>query len=88
MAAIKVCGITRAEDGRLAWELGAAALGFVFHPASPRAVTVREAALIRAELPVEAVCIGGLCGSQCGGDPGCGGDRWVGSGPVAWPRDA
>jgi phosphoribosylanthranilate isomerase len=58
MAAIKVCGITRAEDGRLAWELGATALGFVFHPASPRAVTVREAALIRAELPSEAVCIG------------------------------
>ena len=58
MAAIKVCGITRAEDGRLAWELGAAALGFVFHAASPRSVTVREAARVRAELPDEAVCIG------------------------------
>jgi len=58
MPAIKICGITRAEDGRLAWELGAAALGFVFHAASPRAVTAGEAARIRGELPEDAVCIG------------------------------
>ncbi len=58
MVAIKVCGITRAEDGRLAWELGAAALGFVFHAASPRGVTAKEVARIRRELPEDAVCIG------------------------------
>ena len=42
---VKVCGITRREDAVLAVELGAAALGFVFWPRSPRAVTadrVRE----------------------------------------------
>jgi phosphoribosylanthranilate isomerase len=42
---IKVCGITRREDALLAVELGASALGFVFWPRSPRAVsaaTVRE----------------------------------------------
>ena len=58
MPAIKVCGITRIEDAALAWDLGAAALGFVFHASSPRSVTVPEAARIRAELPAEAVCIG------------------------------
>ena len=36
---VKVCGITRLEDATLAVELGAAALGFVFWPRSPRAVT-------------------------------------------------
>lgn len=58
MVAIKVCGITRAEDGCLAWELGAAALGFVFHAASPRGVTAKQVARIRRELPEDAVCIG------------------------------
>lgn len=58
MPAVKVCGLTRVEDACLAWELGAAALGFVFHPASPRAVTVSQAKRIRAELPPEAVCVG------------------------------
>jgi phosphoribosylanthranilate isomerase len=33
---VKICGITRAEDGDLAVELGASALGFVFWPGSPR----------------------------------------------------
>ena len=45
MTRIKVCGITRREDALLAVELGAAAVGFVFWPRSPRAVsasTVRE----------------------------------------------
>lgn len=58
MIPVKVCGLTRAEDARLAWELGASALGFVFHPASPRAVTARRVAEIRRELPPEAFCVG------------------------------
>ena len=42
---VKVCGITRREDAVLAVNLGATALGFVFWPRSPRAVSpeyVRE----------------------------------------------
>ena len=48
---IKLCGLTRAEDVRLAVELGADALGFVFYPASPRAVDAKQAAHLLALLP-------------------------------------
>lgn len=58
MIPIKVCGLTRAEDARLAWELGASALGFVFHPASPRCVSTEQVRRIRSSLPVEAFCVG------------------------------
>ena len=51
MIPVKICGLTRLEDARLAWELGAAALGFVFHPASPRCVLPSQVAGIRAALP-------------------------------------
>ncbi len=58
MIPVKVCGLTRPEDACLAWELGASALGFIFHPASPRAVTARRACEIRRTLPREAFCVG------------------------------
>lgn len=48
---IKFCGITRAEDARLAAALGVDALGFVFVPGSPRCLTLHAAAAIRAQLP-------------------------------------
>jgi phosphoribosylanthranilate isomerase len=47
----KVCGITRREDALLAVELGASALGFVFWPRSPRAVTIEQARGIARVLP-------------------------------------
>jgi phosphoribosylanthranilate isomerase len=43
---VKICGITRPEDARLAVESGAWAIGMVFHPDSPRCVEVERAAEI------------------------------------------
>ena len=47
----KICGITRAEDARVAIESGAHALGFVFAPSSPRALTCDPAAVLVRSLP-------------------------------------
>jgi phosphoribosylanthranilate isomerase len=43
---VKVCGITCQEDARLAVELGAWAVGFIFYPPSPRSVRPEEASAI------------------------------------------
>ncbi|HYN07903.1 MAG TPA: phosphoribosylanthranilate isomerase [Vicinamibacterales bacterium] len=55
---IKVCGITRAEDASEAVRLGAAALGFVFWPKSPRVLSVRAARDIAAGVPLLVARIG------------------------------
>jgi len=49
----KVCGVVDIDIAGTAVEAGADAIGFVFYPPSPRAVTVEEAASIAAELPRE-----------------------------------
>jgi len=48
---VKICGIRRREDALLAIELGASALGFVFWPQSPRAVTAEQVREITRRLP-------------------------------------
>ena len=48
---VKICGITRLEDARLAVELGAGAIGFVLWPTSPRKVSVDTARAIAQSLP-------------------------------------
>jgi phosphoribosylanthranilate isomerase len=54
----KICGIRRIEDARLAADLGAAAVGFVFWPASPRFVDPYRARAIVAALPPWVSAIG------------------------------
>ena len=49
--AMKFCGITRLEDAWAAADAGAAAIGFVFAPASPRAIAPDAARAIAAALP-------------------------------------
>lgn len=48
---VKICGITRPEDGIAAARLGADAIGLVFYAPSPRAVTVAQAQAVYAALP-------------------------------------
>jgi phosphoribosylanthranilate isomerase len=47
---VKVCGITRLQDAELAAELGAWAVGMVFHEASPRSCSQLEALRIASAL--------------------------------------
>jgi len=56
---VKVCGITRPEDGRTAAEAGADAIGLVFYPPSPRCLDLERALEIRDALPpfVQAVAL-------------------------------
>lgn len=55
---VKICGITRAEDARLAASLGATAIGFVFWPSSPRAISPLRARAIVDALPASVTTVG------------------------------
>jgi phosphoribosylanthranilate isomerase len=55
---VKICGITRLEDGVAAAQAGADAIGFVFWPGSPRAVAVERARAIAAALPPFVTTVG------------------------------
>jgi phosphoribosylanthranilate isomerase len=59
MVQIKICGITNIDDALAAAEAGADALGFVFHPASPRCVTPAQAQAIIGSLP-PVLCTAGV----------------------------
>jgi phosphoribosylanthranilate isomerase len=54
----KVCGITNVADAAAAVAAGADAIGFVFWPGSPRAVTIDAAASIAEEIPEEVWKVG------------------------------
>jgi phosphoribosylanthranilate isomerase len=55
---VKVCGVTRAGDAMLAADLGAAAIGFVFWPGSPRYLAPDAAAAIARSLPPLVAAVG------------------------------
>ncbi|NKB46565.1 MAG: phosphoribosylanthranilate isomerase [Legionellales bacterium] len=48
---VKFCGMTQIDDAKQAVQLGVDALGFIFHPSSPRAVSVNQARHIVCTLP-------------------------------------
>ena len=56
--AVKICGITRAEDAQTAARLGAHALGFVFYAPSPRHVEIARAAEIVLAMPPFVSAVG------------------------------
>ena len=58
MPMIKICGITNLEDAVAAVEYGANALGFIFHPGSPRSVDPDTAKKIIFSLPPFTVTVG------------------------------
>jgi phosphoribosylanthranilate isomerase len=55
---VKVCGITQAADAAEAVALGAAAIGFVFWPRSPRYIEPGRAGDIVATLPSGVLAVG------------------------------
>jgi phosphoribosylanthranilate isomerase len=57
-ARVKICGITRLEDARLAIELGAHALGFNFYEKSSRCLAPAEAWKILRKLPALVATVG------------------------------
>ena len=58
MTQVKVCGITNEEDALCAVHCGAAALGFIFYPPSPRYIKPEDAGKIISVLPDELVKVG------------------------------
>lgn len=55
---VKICGLTRPVDMVAAVAAGVDAVGFVFHPASPRAVSAEEARCLCSGLPAFVTAVG------------------------------
>lgn len=58
MTQIKICGITNVDDALCALACGVDAIGFIFHPASPRHVAPERAREIIAALPAKLIKVG------------------------------
>lgn len=57
-APLKICGLTDPADARFCAEAGAAALGAVFYPPSPRNVSPERAAEVFADVPPDVARVG------------------------------
>lgn len=55
---IKVCGLTREDDIRLACKLGAWAIGLVLAEGSPRHLSLERAAALRKSIPKKVLAVG------------------------------
>jgi phosphoribosylanthranilate isomerase len=58
---IKICGLKRPEDVDFAVNSGVDALGFVFYPPSPRALSPQHAAGLISRLPAGVDAVGLRC---------------------------
>ena len=58
MVRVKICGVTKPEDVKLAAELGAHALGLNFHPESPRCLSPAAAADLVRRIPPFVATVG------------------------------
>jgi phosphoribosylanthranilate isomerase len=65
MTLVKICGITRLDDARVAVNEGAGAIGFVFWPKSPRYVAPERAREIVERLPAPAIPVGVFVNQSC-----------------------
>jgi phosphoribosylanthranilate isomerase len=63
---VKICGITRPQDGVAAAEAGADAIGLVFYPRSPRFVTPDQALAVVRTLPPFVTVVGLFVNEQPG----------------------
>lgn len=58
MTQIKICGITNREDAAFVAQCGADAIGFIFHPQSPRYMTPETVKQIIRKLPDDITTVG------------------------------
>lgn len=55
---VKICGLTTPETVDAAVAAGAFALGFMFHPKSPRNIGIEQAAALMRRVPADRLCVG------------------------------
>ncbi len=55
---IKICGLTRSDDAQRAVEAGATAIGMIFWPGSPRAVTLEQAEAVTGAVGSDVLTVG------------------------------
>ncbi|MBE9193030.1 phosphoribosylanthranilate isomerase [Gloeocapsopsis crepidinum LEGE 06123] len=62
---VKICGITKPEQGQAIAQLGATALGFICVPASPRYITATQIQAIVSRIPQHFERIGVFANTTC-----------------------